>query len=274
MAVVDFRRQPRKPLRPLPHNLEAEQALLGAILINNDAFYRVCDFLKAEHFFEPVHAELYGICAALIRAGKSATPVTLKTFIASDADIDGLTGDQYLAHLCAEATTVINAGDYGRVVYDLARRRSLVAIAEQMAATAYELPVDTSPESQIEDCERALFELAETGKYGASFIPFAQAITRAVELATRARERDGGLSGLATGLIDLDNLMGGLQASDVIILAGRPGMGKTALATNIAYNVAERGGAVVGFFSLEMSADIHEGHKCSPVELFEREVGP
>jgi replicative DNA helicase len=264
MTVVDFRRAGTKnALRPLPHNIEAEQALLGALLINNDAYYRVCDFLVAEHFFDSLHAEIYDKAAALIRAGKSATTVTLKTFL------DFQDRDVYLAQLVAEATTIINAGDYGRVVYDLARRRSLIAIAERMAAAAYDAAVEATPESQIDDAERELFALAETGKYGSGFQSFGAALSKALDLAARAYQRDGGLSGLATGLIDLDNLMGGLQASDVIILAGRPGMGKTALATNIAYNIAEswRGeadasgamktvdGGIVGFFSLEMSAE-------------------
>jgi replicative DNA helicase len=256
MTVVDFNRAKQRAsgLRPLPHNDEAEQALLGALMINNDAFYRVSDFLKPEHFFQPAHAEIFGLCEQLIRVGKSATPVTLRTFFGDDVRIDGATASEYMAHLIAEATTIINAADYARVVYDLSQRRSLISIAEQVAQRAYESPVDATPESQIEDCERALFELAETGKYASGFMPFSQALARAVDLAGKARERDGGLSGLATGLIDLDNLMGGLQNSDVIILAGRPGMGKTALATNIAYNAAEAGN-VVGFFSLEMSAE-------------------
>jgi replicative DNA helicase len=273
MTVVDFnkQRQARGGLRPLPYNQEAEQALLGALMINNDAFYRVADFLLPEHFFEPTHREIFEITAKLIRAGKTATPITLPTFFPAGLDIYGQTIKEYLAYLSAEATTIINAGDYGRVVYDMARRRSLISIAERMADAAYNAAVEATPEAQVDDAERALFELAETGKYGAGFQTFSQAVAKAVDLAARAYQRDGGLSGLATGLVDLDNLMGGLQASDVIVLAGRPGMGKTALATNIAYNVAERwraeadsstsgasktvDGGIVGFFSLEMSAE-------------------
>ncbi len=201
--------------RSAPHNIEAEQSLLGAILVNNDAFYRVSDFLEPKHFYEPIHQTIYDTAGSLIRMGKIATPVTLKTFLPAETDIGGMTVGQYLARLAAEATTIINAQDYGRTIYDLALRRDLIGIGEDMVNVAYEAP------------------------------------------------------GIATGLRDLDVKMGGLQPSDLIIVAGRPGMGKTALATNIAYNVAKAhraeiqadgtsksvNGGIVGFFSCEMSAE-------------------
>jgi replicative DNA helicase len=255
--------------RAAPHNIEAEQALIGAILVNNEAFYRVSDFLEPQHFFEPIHQKIYDLARSLIRAGKLATPVTLKTFLPGDVDIAGMTVSQYLARLAAEATTVINAEDYGRTIYDLSIRRALIIIGEDMVNVAFDAPVDFAPRNQIEDAERRLYELAETGRYDGGFQRFAQALTTAVDMAARAFQRDGKLSGLATGMDDLDRMMGGLQASDLIIVAGRPGMGKTALATNMAYNVAKawRGevrpdghmesvnGGIVGFFSLEMSAE-------------------
>jgi replicative DNA helicase len=255
--------------RVAPHNIEAEQALIGAVLVNNEAFYRVSDFLEPEHFFEPIHQKIYELARSLIRAGKLATPVTLKTFLPGDVDIAGMTVSQYLARLAAEATTVINAEDYGRTIYDLSIRRLLITIGEDMVNVAFDAPVDFAPRNQIEDAERRLYELAETGRYDGGFQRFAQALTTAVDMAARAFQRDGKLSGLASGLDDLDRMMGGLQGSDLIIVAGRPGMGKTALATNIAYNVAKawRGevrpdghmqsvdGGIVGFFSLEMSAE-------------------
>ena len=255
--------------RTAPHNIEAEQALLGAILVNNEAFYRVSDFLEPRHFFEPVHQNIYEITGSLIRVGKIANPVTLKTFLPADVDIAGLTVSQYLARLAAEATTVINAEDYGRTVYDLSIRRSLIVIGEEMVNVAFDAPVDFAPRDQIEDAERQLYELAETGKYDGGFQRFAAALTTAVDMAARAYQRDGRLSGIATGLQDLDRMMGGLQHSDLVILAGRPGMGKTSLATNIAYNISRAwqgevrpdgqretvNGGIVGFFSLEMSAE-------------------
>src|SRR6266566_6435938 len=257
------------PYRAAPHNIEAEQALLGAILVNNEALYRVSDFLEPQHFFEPIHQQIFDIARSLIRTGKLASPVTLKTFLPADANIAGLTLPQYLARLAAEATTIINAADYGRAIYDLAIRRDLIQIGEEMVNVAFDAPVDFAPREQIEDAERRLYDLAETGRYGGGFLRFETALTTALEMASHAYQRDGKLSGLATGLRDLDSKMGGLQKSDLIILAGRPGMGKTSLATNVAYNVAKawRGevradghidtvnGGIVGFFSLEMSAE-------------------
>jgi len=261
--------EPAPLFRSAPHNIEAEQGLLGAILVNNEAFYRVSDFLNPEHFYEPIHQKVYQITRDLIRAGKIATPVTLKTFLDANIDIGGLTLGQYLARLAAEATTIINAEDYGHTIYDLSIRRALILVGEDMVNVAFDAPVDFSPRNQIEDAERKLYELAETGRYDGGFQLFAQALTTAVDMAARAYQRDGKLSGIATGLDDLDRMMGGLQPSDLIVVAGRPGMGKTALATNIAYNVAKawRGetradghtvttnGGIVGFFSLEMSAE-------------------
>src|SRR4030088_1746228 len=255
--------------RTAPHNIEAEQSVLGAILVNNDAFYRVSDFLEPKHFFEPIHQTIFETAGSLIRAGKVATPVTLKTFVPAETDIGGMTVGQYLARLAAEATTIINAHDYGRTIYELALRRDLIGIGEDMVNVAYDAPVDFAPRAQIEDAERRLYELAESGRYDGGFQRFAQALPVAVDMAAKAFQRDGKLSGIATGLRDLDVKMGGLQPSDLIIVAGRPGMGKTALATNIAYNVAKAhraevqadgtmksiNGGIVGFFSCEMSAE-------------------
>jgi replicative DNA helicase len=269
LTVRKHQPEPDPNYRQAPHNIEAEQALLGAILVNNEAFYRVSDFLEPKHFFEPIHQKIYEVTAGIIRAGKVATPVTLKTFLPPDADVAGMTPAIYLARLAAEATTVINAADYGRTIYDLATRRDLIRIGEDMVNLAYEAPVDFAPQVQIEDAERRLYELAETGRYDGGFLKFSDALKDAVDLASKAYQRDGHLSGIGTGLTKLDLLMGGLQKSDLIIIAGRPAMGKTALATNIAYSIAAdyRGqprpdgtietisGGVVGFFSLEMSAE-------------------
>src|SRR6186997_2372731 len=155
MALADStaRKQAEEPA-PLylsaPHNIEAEQALLGAILVNNEAFYRVSDFLEPHHFFEPVHQKIYDTARGLIRGNKVATPITLKTFLPPDVDIAGLSVSQYLARLAAEATTVINASDYGRTVYDLAIRRDLIALGEEMVNVAFDAPVDFAPREQIE----------------------------------------------------------------------------------------------------------------------------
>ncbi len=253
----------------LPHNIEVEQELLGAILINNEALYRVSDFLEPDHFFETIHQRIFELARSLIRAGKPATPTTLKTFLPGELDIAGLSLNQYLARLVAGATTIINAEDFGQTIYNLSIRRALITIGGDIINLAHDAPVDATPASHIEDAERKLYEIAETGRYESGFKNFEKALTTAVDMTAAAYQRDGKLSGLSTGLRDLDSKLGGLQASDLVVLAGRPGMGKTALATNIAYNVAKawRGdvradghmgtvnGGIVGFFSLEMSAE-------------------
>lgn len=255
--------------REAPNNLEAEQALLGAMLVNNDAFYRVSDFLKPEHFNEPLHRNIFQVAGDIIRMGKTANPVTIKTFLPADDKIGDLTVAQYLARLAAEAVTIINADDYGRAIYDLAIRRSLITIGEDMVNIAYDAPVDMPPQGQIEDTERRLFELAETGRYDGGFQSFNDAVALAIDLAGEAYQRDGNLSGISSGIHSLDARMGGLQRSDLIVLAGRPGMGKTSLATNLAFNIANayepevqadgttaaKNGGVVGFYSLEMSSE-------------------
>ena len=273
MAPFDSAARKQAPAEPTfrapPHNIEAEQALLGAILVNNEAFYRVSDFLEPKHFLEAIHQRIFDLAGSLIRAGKLATPVTLKTFLPADQDVAGLSVNQYLARLAAEATTIINAEDYGRIVYHLSIRRALIEIGGDIVNLAYDAPVDATPVSHIEDAERRLYEIAETGRYDSGFQAFQKALAKAVDNTAAAFKRDGKLSGLATGLRTLDSKMGGLQASDLVVLAGRPGMGKTALATNIAYNIARAwegehradghmvtvNGGVVGFFSLEMSAE-------------------
>jgi replicative DNA helicase len=258
------------PFRQAPHNLEAEQALLGAILVNNEAMDRVSSFLEPHHFFDPLHQQIYETAAKLIHVGKQATPITLRTFFETAEPISAnLTVPQYLGTLAANATSIINAEDYGRTVYDLATRRSLIIIGEDMVNGAYDSPVDYPPQAQIEEAETRLYDLAEQRKYGQGFLGFNTALTNAIDMAAAAHQRDGHLSGLSTGLHELDIKLGGLQPSDLIVLAGRPSMGKTALATNIAYNVAKRhrvepqldgstktlDGGIVGFFSLEMSAE-------------------
>ena len=271
------------PFRVAPHNIEAEQALLGAILVNNEAHDRVSGFLEAQHFYDPLHQQIFETLSKLIASGKQATPITLKTFFETAEPIDQtLSVPQYLGRLAANAATIINARDYGRTIYDLATRRQLILIGEDMVNAAYDAPVDFPPKEQIEEAETRLFSLAETDKYGQGFLAFNHALTTAIEMAGSAYKRDGHLSGIASRFAGFDAKMGGLQPSDLIVLAGRPSMGKTALATNIAFNVARaraqsiarngplaagdlghdpghddpgHDGAVVGFFSLEMSSE-------------------
>jgi len=269
LPVYDAEVSTSDEYRVAPHNIEAEQALLGALLINNDAFDRVASFLEVTHFYEPLHARIYEAVAKLVSGGHIATPVTLKSYFDADEALQEVGGSQYLARLAGAATTIINVAEYGRTIYDLAVRRDLIRIGEEMHVRAYDSPVDDPPASQIMDAEQSLYSLAEKGKYEGGFQSFSESMRVAIDMAAAAYERDGGLSGISTGLNSIDELMGGLQPSDLIIVAGRPSMGKTALATNIAFNVAKnykaehhtdgtvevKDGGIVGFFSLEMSAE-------------------
>lgn len=252
-----------------PHNIEAEQALLGAILVNNEAYDRLSSFLEPIHFFDALHGRVYEAAAKLITAGHLASPVTLKNFFERDEALTEIGGPQYLARLAGAATTIINVEEYGRTIYELAIRRELIQVGSSIHNRAYDAPIDDTPSQQILEAEQALYQLAEQGKYEGGFRGFHEALKGAIDMAAAAYERDGGLSGISTGLRDLDKMMGGLQPSDLIVLAGRPSMGKTALATNIAFNAAKaykaehhadgtvdvKDGAIVGFFSLEMSSE-------------------
>ena len=255
--------------REAPHNIEAEQALLGAILVNNEALNRVMGFLGETHFYEPVHGRIYAAAQALTERGQIANPVTLKTYFEADGALTEIGGAQYLGRLAGAAITIINAEHYGRTIFDLAMRRALIEVGEAMVNTAYDSPYDLPANAQIEDAEHRLFRLAEDGSPEGGFKSLEQSLTEAVRMMEAAYKRESGLTGVATDLRDLDELLGGLHASDLVILAGRPSMGKTALATNIAFAAARRyreesdendetqvvDGAKVAFFSLEMSAE-------------------
>ncbi len=255
--------------RQMPHNIEAEQALLGAILVNNTAAEKISGFLREEHFFEPVHGRIFAAIHTLSERGQTADPVKLKPYFEKDEALKDIGGATYLARLAASATTIINTEDYGRTIYDLYLRRELVAIGESVVLTAYDSPIDDPAISQIEGAEKELFDLAEKGSHEGGFKNFALSMQTALENVEIARKSDGSLSGITTGLRDLNNQIGGMHKSDLMILAARPGMGKTALATNMAFSAAvqyyedektgmdmsQSKGSVVGFFSLEMSAD-------------------
>jgi len=269
LPLYDAEQNAGDDYRVAPHNIEAEQALLGALLINNDAFDRIASFLEAEHFYEPLHARIFSAISKLVSGGHIATPVTLKSYFDADEGLREVGGGQYLARLAASATTIINVAEYGRTIYNLSVRRNLIRVGEEIHNRAFDAPVDDPPSAQIMDAEQALYSLAERGKYEGGFQSFSDSMRVAIDMAAAAYERDGGLSGVSSGLRDLDEQMGGLQPSDLIIVAGRPSMGKTALATNIAFNIAKsykaehhtdgtvevKDGGIVGFFSLEMSSE-------------------
>ncbi len=253
----------------LPHNIEAEQQLLGAILTNNDTYDRVSSVIGPPHFYDPVHARIFEVAAARIAKNALASPVTLKAFLEDDEGLKELGGPAYLARLAGAAISTFAARDYAQMIYDLAIRRELIRLGRDIAAKAAHVDVASEPKEQIVEAEQALYQLGEAGQAETGFQSFLKAVTDAVNVANAAYQRDGGLAGIPTDLADLDKKLGGLHKSDLLILAGRPSMGKTSLATNIAFNIAKSyrkgqrpdgsegavDGGVVGFFSLEMSAE-------------------
>ena len=253
----------------IPHNIEAEQQLLGAILTNNDLFDRVASIVRAEDFFEPVHQRIWEITTGRIQKNALASPVTLKPYLEADEGLKALGGPAYLVRLAGSAISSFAAKDYAQMVHDLALRRKLMALGREITDRASSVTNETEPGDQIVEAEKELYSLVRAGSLQTGFQSFLKAVTDAVNMANAAYQRDGGLAGLSTGLADLDRKLGGLHKSDLLILAGRPSMGKTSLATNIAFNIAKayrRGrlpdgsegavqGGVVGFFSLEMSAE-------------------
>ena len=251
--------------RTPPHNFEAEMGLLGAILVNNRAYEKVSEFLRPEHFANAVHGKIFQACATLIERGQHADPTTLKHFLESDDEYQRAGGHRYLAELASNAVTIINSEHYGTTVHDLYLRRELIDLGTEVVNDAYEGDLDHSAANQIQSAEQALYDLATTGDHEGGFMPFTQALTGAIDVAQAAFHRDGKLAGAATNFKNLDLMLGGLHPSDLIILAGRPSMGKTALATNVGFNVAKvfqaehleegKPRQCVGFFSLEMSAE-------------------
>ena len=250
----------------VPHNIEAEQALLGCLLFDNGAYERLYDGLQARHFYEPFHQRLFATIEEQIRVGHLAEPIVLVDKFKADPAFNDLGGIRYFADLVDRAPPAANANDYARVIYYLALRRELIRLGGEIAKAATS---EGNARDQIESAEAQLFELAEKGTSSTGFMTFSDAVTGALTIAEEAFHRDGGLAGVSTGLIDLDRQIGGLHKSDLIILAGRPSMGKTALATNIAMNIARNfkyepqpdgtrktvNGGVVAFYSLEMSGE-------------------
>ena len=253
----------------MPHSVEAEQQLLGAILTNNDVFDRIASIIGPQHFFDPVHARIFDIASARLAKNNLASPVTLKAFMEDDEGLKELGGPTYLARLAGAAISSFAVRDYAQMIYDLAVRRDLISLGRDISARAAKVDITSGPREQIVEAEQALYKMAEQGRSESGFQSFLKAVTDAVNVANAAYQREGGLAGMSTGLVDMDRKLGGLHRSDLLILAGRPSMGKTSLATNIAFNIAKayrKGtrpdgtegtieGGVVGFYSLEMSAE-------------------
>lgn len=243
-----------------PHSYEAEQALLGALLHNNMAFERIAEFLKPEHFSDPTHGRIYEAISILLSRGHIADPITLKEYFDRDNTLTDVGGGQYLAKLAGSFISIINTEDYGRKIYDFYLRRQLIDIGENIVNDSHTYDLDVSAVQQIEMAEKRLFDLATVGVQERGLQSFSAALKHALISAEIAYKRDSHVVGVTTGFKKVDEYLGGFHPSDLIILAGRPSMGKTALATNFAFNAArasleKKEGAAVAFFSLEMSSE-------------------
>lgn len=250
-------------VRVPPQNIEAEQALLGAILSNNHALEKVSEFLSPFHFASPVHAKIYEAVMVLHSRGHLADPVTLRGYLSSEGILDEVGGIKYLMDLAGAAVTIINAEDYARLIFDRYLRRQLIALGNDIVNDAYAVSLDEDASKQMEIAEKKLYELGTEGQLEGGPKPFVEPLTEVIQQVAEAKKNPDGIAGVTTGFRDLDTVMGGLHRSDLIILAGRPAMGKTAFATCLAFNSArhfleeaeagkEKKG--VAFFSLEMSA--------------------
>ncbi len=256
------------PFRQAPCNIEAEQALLGALLVNNEALQYIGDQLHSDHFYEPLHARIFEAIQKFSDKGLIANPITLRHYFDQDEALADIGGGTYLAKLAAAAITVINISDYSKMIYDLALKRQLIAIGETVVNTAYTHQIDIPATKQIEDAEQKLFNISIEGTGDKGFRALRYAVLKSIEQTDHALKNSNHLVGITTGLNDMDKMLGGLKRSDLLILAGRPSMGKTALAVNMAYNaglhlakkakaegLSSKEAGSVGFFSLEMSSE-------------------
>ena len=244
-----------------PSNLEAEQALIGSVLVNNDVIDEVSTFIRPSIFYDPAHIKIYEVIENLNNKGMVANPITLKNYFEKDNMLNEVGGTEYLVKLTRFSGSTKQAIDYAKIIHEMYLRRELVSISEKLSYDTLNANTqEQDAENIIESTEKSLFNLAERGSFSQSFIEFNKAIDKTIEMATLAMKSDRGIVGVPTGLTDLDQKLGGLHKSDLIILAGRPSMGKTALATNIAYNAAQnilsrQEKSSVAFFSLEMSSE-------------------
>lgn len=250
----------KNQFKELPNNIEAEQAVIGSILVSNDIFDEVSTIIDNKKFYDPVHQKIFNAIENLISKGMLANPITLKNYFENDNSLAELEGHEYLVKLTKFSTTIRQAIEYSRIVYDMHIRRELIKISETTIENASNNILDLPGNKIIENSEKLLFDLAEKGSFNTSFIKFDQALNYTIEMASNAFKNEEGIVGVPTGLTALDDRLGGMHNSDLIIIAGRPSMGKTALATNIAFHAAkklqEKGTkSSIAFFSLEMSSE-------------------
>ena len=244
--------------KELPNNIEAEQAVIGSILVSNDIFDEINTIISSINFFDPMHQKIFEAVESLIYKGMLANPITLKNYFEDEKD--DLNVPEYLVKITKFSTSVRQAIEYSKIIYDMFVRRELIKISEQTIDSAKLNDLDTNGQSIIESSERLLFDLAEKGSFNSSLVKFDEAMKQTIEMASAAYKNEEGIVGVPTGLRDLDDKLGGLHQSDLIIIAGRPSMGKTSLATNIAFNAAQKlqesgKKSSIAFFSLEMSSE-------------------
>ena len=244
----------------LPSNIEAEQALIGSILVNNDIIDEISNIVNHKNFYDPLHSKIYNLIENLHNKGMVANPITLKNSFENDTALSEVGGTEYLVKLTRFSSSVKQSIDYAKIVHEKFVKRELVQISETLSDEAVDETIDKTGENIIQDTEKSLFDLAERGTFHQSFLKFNQALDQTIEMATNAMKSDHGIVGVPTGLNDLDERLGGLHRSDLVIIAGRPSMGKTALATNIGYYAAKKilddnKKSSIAFFSLEMSSE-------------------
>jgi len=244
--------------KELPNNTEAEQAVIGSILVSNDIFDEINTIISSINFYDPMHQKIFEAIESLIYKGLLANPITLKNYFEDEKD--DLNVPEYLVKITKFSTSVRQAIEYSKIIYDMFVRRELIKISEQTIDSAKLNDLDTNGQSIIESSERLLFNLAEKGSFNSSLVKFDEAMKQTIEMASAAYKNEEGIVGVPTGLRDLDDKLGGLHQSDLIIIAGRPSMGKTSLATNIAFNAAQKlqengKKSSIAFFSLEMSSE-------------------
>ena len=246
-------------LNESPQNLEAEQTVLGSVLVSNEIYDEIPD-INEESFFNPVNKKIYKIINDLMSKGLLANPITLKNFFSNEDELSDIGGSEYLVKLTKFSTSKLQIKYYANLLHDLKIRRSLIDISRETLDEALNKNSEINAEQIIESAEKKLFDIAERGKFNKSYIEFKEALVETIAMASSAYKNEEGIVGVPTGLRDLDNMLGGLHKSDLVIIAGRPSMGKTALATNIAFNAAKRilekqKKSSVTFFSLEMSSE-------------------
>ena len=252
--------QNQKQNNEIPSNIEAEQHLLGSVLVNNDIIDEIANTINSEKFYDPIHIKIYEVIENLNSKGMIANPITLKNYFEKNQGLDEVGGVEYLVKLTRFSSSVKQAIDYAKIVHENYVKRELVKISQLIKDDTLNIDEDKSSDTIIEDAEKLLFDLAERGSFSQSFIKFNLALDQSISMAEQAMKNEQGIVGVPTGLTDLDEKLGGLHKSDLVIIAGRPSMGKTALATNIAYHAAKdiqiKGKkSAVAFFSLEMSSE-------------------